>query len=167
MRRFGDECSALGAGGREEFRMREGKAQRSVAAHGNSADGAACAAGTYSVFAFDVRQKLLQKKIAVTHGTIGGVDVKTASAFGSDDEKIAHLALVTQIFEQGPATAVEEGLLVVAEAVQKIEHRITLCWMLCGARIVFSGQIDAIVNHLLEDMAFQSAAVDPALRGRR
>src|SRR5580658_3580745 len=116
--------------------MGESEAQRSVAAHGNSADGAACAAGSYPVLAFDVRQKLLQEKVAVAYRTVGRVDVETAPALRRDDEKVAHLVLFAEVVEQGPAAAVEERLLVVAQAVQEVQHRIALNRTLRRARIV-------------------------------
>ena len=167
LRRFGDERGTLRARRREQFRMRERETQGPVAAHGNSADGAARAAGPDPVFAFNVRQEFLQKKVVVAYRALGGVDVEAAPALRRDDEKVAHLVLVAQIVEQRPSTAIEECLLVVAQAVQKIEHRITRWGMLRRARIVARGHVDAIADHLFEDVAVESAAVDAALRGRR
>ena len=75
--------------------------------------------------------------------------------------------LVAQIVEQGPAATVEERLLVVAQAVQEIKHRIATWRMLGGARIVTSRQIDAVADNLLKNAAIQRAAVDAALSARR
>src|SRR5271154_835974 len=124
--------------------MRESEAQCSVAAHGNSADGATRAAGQDSVFALDVRKQFLQEKIAVAHGAVGGVDVEAASGLRRDNQEVAHLVLFAKIVEQRPAAAVEQGLLVIAQAVQKIEHRITLSGMLRRSRVVTGGQVDAV-----------------------
>ncbi len=145
--------------------MRKGEVQGPVASHGNSADGSSCAAGTDAVFSLDVRQEFLQKKVAVTHGVVGGVDVEAAMSLGGNDEKVVHLVLLAQIVEQSPTAAVKEGLLVVAQAVQKIENWIPLWGMLCCTRVIARGHVDAIVGYLFKDFAVQRAAVDAALRG--
>ena len=75
--------------------------------------------------------------------------------------------LAAQIIEQGPAATVEEGPLIVAQAVQKIEHRIVLGGLLRRTRIVGCGQVHAVMDHLFEDVAIQSVAIDAALGRRR
>src|ERR1700719_443403 len=147
--------------------MREAKAQCAIASHGDSADRASRAAGANPVFTFDVGQELLQKKIVVAHGSVRRIDVKAAAAFGCGDEKIAHLVLLAQILEQRPAATVEEGLLVIAQTVQEIEHRIALWRILLRGGIVVCRYVDAIMHDLLKDMAVQCTAVDAALSGRK
>ena len=41
-----------------------------------------------AVLRFDKRDEFLQKKIAVTHRTIGGIDVERAPAFGRGNQRI-------------------------------------------------------------------------------
>ena len=120
--------------------------------------------GANAVFALDVRHEFLQKEIAVAYRAVGRVDVEAAPALRRDDQKIAHLVLVAQIVEQRPAAAVEKCLLVVAQAVQKIEHRISLRRMLRRARVVAGGQVDAVMDDMFQDVAVQRAAIDAALR---
>jgi hypothetical protein len=57
-------------------------------------------------------------------------------------------------------------LLVVAKAVQKIEHWISLGRMVRRARVITGGQVDTVVDDLFENAAIEGAAVDAALRGR-
>src|SRR5580692_2138888 len=124
--------------------MREGEAQGAIAAHRDAANGASRTAGKNPILAFHLRNEFLQKEVAVRHGAIGRVDIERAAPLWSDDQEITHLALVAQIVEQRPAAAIEEGLLVVAEAVQKIEHRVAPCRMLRRTCIVAGWQVYAI-----------------------
>src|SRR5260221_7782413 len=121
--------------------MCKGETQGSVAAHGDAADGASGTSGEDAVFGFDVRQEFLKKEVAVAHRAVDGVDVEAAFGLGCDDEVVGHLVLAAEIVEHGPAAAVEQGSFVVAQAVKKVEHRITLCRMLGCARIVSGGQV--------------------------
>ena len=50
---------------------------------------------------------------------------------------------------------------------KKVEDRITPSGMLGCSCVVAGGQVDAVVDDLLEDMAVQGAAVDAALRSAR
>src|SRR5580704_2063009 len=147
--------------------MSERQPQGSVTAHRNSADRASLTTRANSVLAVDVRHELLQKKIAVAHRTVGGVDVKTPPALRRGDEEIAHLMLIAQIVQKCPAAAVEQRLFVVAEAVKKIQDRITPRRILGCARVVARGQVNAIVNASLQDLTIQRAAIDATLRGGR
>jgi len=106
-------------------------------------------------------------RVDMSRVDISRVDIKSPPAFGRDNKKVAHLVLIAQVIEQGPAAAVEKRLLVVAKAVQKIKYGITFLRMLRSARIVPCGQVNAVVDDLLEDMAGESVAIDAALRGRR
>ncbi len=71
--------------------------------------------------------------------------------------------LLTKIVEQRPSAAVEERLLVIAEAVQEIEHRILLCRILVRAGVVAGGKIDAVMDWMFQNAAVQRIAVDAAL----
>src|SRR6266516_4018894 len=81
--------------------------------------------------------------------------------------QIAHLVLLAQIIQQCPAAAVEQRLLVIAQAMQKIQNGVTLRWMLRPALIVTGGNKNAIANRALQDATVECAAVNPALCGCR
>ena len=146
--------------------MSKREAQGAVASHRDAADGSAGATPANSVLAFNVGHEFLQEEVAVANGAVGGVDVEAAPTFGRDNQEVAHLVLAAQIVEQCPAARVEEGLLVVAKAVQKIEHWISLGRMVRRARVITGGQVDTVVDDLFENAAIEGAAVDAALRGR-
>src|SRR6202030_157153 len=77
------------------------------------------------------------------------------------------LALFAKLVQRCPAATIEEGLLVIAQTVQKIEHRMVLGRILRRAGIVACRYVDAIMHDLLKDMAVQCTAVDAALSGRK
>src|SRR3954464_14281192 len=145
--------------------MRKGKAQRSVSAHGDSADGPSRASRSNAVFVFNMRHELLQEKIAVADRPAGGIDVKTSPAFRRDHQEITHLMLLAQIVEQRPAATVKQRPFVVAQAVQKVQRRIALR-RLRRTLVISRWQVDAVVDDLLQNAAVQGTAVDPALCGR-
>ncbi len=120
-----------------------------------------------AVFRFDHRDEFLQKEIAVAHRAVGGIDVESSSAFRRDDKKFSHLVLPAKIVEQRPSATVEEGSLVVAEAVKKIQHGIFLCGVLACARLVAGRKVDAVVNRMFQNAAIQRVALDAALSVRR
>jgi hypothetical protein len=119
--KFFDEGCAVGADRRKQLRMSEGEMEGAIAAHGDAGDGAIGAAGAGAVAAFDERKKFLQKKILVTNFAITRVDVKAGFARGSGDEEILEAAFFAEVFDEVPDARAEEGLLVVAEAVEEIE----------------------------------------------
>ena len=137
--------------------MAEGEAQRTVSAHGDSSDRSIAAALADAVFLFDERDKFLQKKIAVANGAVGGVDVKTPPAFRSDDEKITDLLLLAKVVEHCPCAAVEKRLLVIAQAVEKIEDRIVSWRALFCAGVVASRKVDTVVDWVLENSAVHAS----------
>jgi hypothetical protein len=57
-------------------------------------------------------------------------------------------------------------LFVVAKAMQKIQHWISLGRMVRRTRVITGGQVDTEVDDLFENAAIEGAAVDAALRGR-
>ncbi len=105
----------------------------------------------------------MQEKIAVADGAVGRVDVKTSSAFRSDDKKIAELLLLAKIVEHCPSAAVEKRFLVIAQAVEKIEHRIVLWRVLFCAGVVAGRKVDAVMDWVLENPAVHGVAFDAAL----
>jgi hypothetical protein len=72
-----------------------------------------------------------------------------------------------QIVEQRPSTAVEQGLLVVTEPVKKIKHRILVLRLFPHRPVIVRGEINAIVDYILENFAVEDIAIDPALSVRR
>src|SRR5580704_5728662 len=154
------------------YRISKGRSNRAISGismggYGNAADGPITSALADAVSGFDQWDELLQKEVAVAHRAIGRIDVETSSAFRSDDEKFSHLVLPAEIVKQRPSSTVEEGSLVVAQAVQKIQHGIALRRMAGSARIIASGKVNAIVDLMFQDPAVQGIAVDPALRMKR
>src|SRR5215471_21071442 len=146
--------------------MSKCKSQCAVASHRNPADGAVGTSTAEVVFALDLRHELLQEEIAVAHGFIRGIDVEASPALGRHDQKVAHLALVTQIIQQSPAATVEQSLLVVAQSMQKIQNRITPRRVFLGPCVVARRNVNAISNRTLEDLAIKRAAINSALATR-
>ncbi len=105
----------------------------------------------------------MQEKIAVAHAAVGRIDVERLPALGSGNEKFPNFVLLPEIVEQSPSASVKKSSLVVPEAVQKIKHWIVLGWMLRGAGVIASGQVNAVVNRVFQDSAVQRVAVDAAL----
>src|ERR1022692_1789720 len=87
--------------------MAKSETQRSITTHGNAADRPIISPLVHTVFRFDQRDELLQKKVAIADGAIGGVDIETAPAFGSGDQKIAKLMLLAEFVEQCPTRSEE------------------------------------------------------------
>ncbi len=161
--RLGNQRGALGTDGRKHFGMAEGETQRTESAHGDSGDCSIAAAFADAVFLFDKWDELLQEKIAVAYGAVGRVDVKAPSTFGGDDKKIAELMLLAEIVEHRPSTTVEKCFLVVAQAVEEVEHGIVLWRVLFCFGVVAGGKVDAVMDCVGEDPAVQIVAFDAAL----
>src|SRR5580692_3823240 len=163
LRRLRDECGTLGAHGREHFGMAEGETQRAVTPHGNTADRPVISALGNAVFLFDQRDELLKKEVAITDGTVCGVDIETASTLRGDDEKLPKLMFLAEVVEQCPAAAVEKRFLIVAKAVEEIQHGIVL-WNSLGRTSVIAGwQVHAVVNRVFENLTAQRVALNPTL----
>src|SRR6202789_1724880 len=78
------------------------------------------------IFPFDIGNKFLKEKIAVSRFSICRVDVKSFPSVRSDDKEIADLVLAPQPVQQRPAPIIKELLLISAEAVQIVENGIIL-----------------------------------------
>ncbi len=146
--------------------MAEGEAERTITSHGDAADRSIPAPTADAVFAFNRRDKLLQKKVAIANGAICGVDVEGSAALGSDYEKIADLMFLAEVIEQRPSSAVKEGLLVVAQSVKKVKYRVALRRSPGRAGVVAGRQVNAVVHWIFKNSAIQCVAVDPALSMR-
>src|SRR5579872_4196775 len=92
--RLGDQCRTLSADRSEHFRMRKSETQRAVASHGNTADAPGTSGPADAIFVLDERNEFLQEKVAVAHRAVGRINIKGASTFGSNDQKISDLMLV-------------------------------------------------------------------------
>src|SRR4029077_12841002 len=95
--------------------------QRSITSHGDPRDRSSSPSRPHAVPAFDEGHEFLQKKITVPEGLIGRVDVETAPALWRHNKEVADLVLAAQVFDQRPASRVEQGLFVFADAEQTIE----------------------------------------------
>src|ERR1700674_1270128 len=102
--------------------MSEGEMESTVSAHGNSGNRAIGAAGAHAIAGFDEGKEFAQKKILVANFAVARVDVKAGFAGGSGDEEIFEASFFTQVFDKVPGASMDEGLLVVAEAVKEIEN---------------------------------------------
>src|SRR5579862_1686703 len=145
--------------------MGEGKTQSAITTHRDAADGTAGTPWPDAILPFDVWKKFLEEKIAVADGAIRRIDVETATGLGSNDQEIAQPVLLAKIIEQRPTAALEQGLLVIAQPVQKIKHWITLRKL--GCIVVSRRKINTIADNALQDPAIERTAVDPALCAQR
>src|SRR5690242_9372220 len=106
------------------LRMREGQMQRAVAAHGDASDGARGAFRSDAIVAFDERNEFLKKEIFVAHAAIARIDVESSIRFRRDHEVFADFLLLPLVLDDVPAAGTYQKLLVVAEAVEKVENGI-------------------------------------------
>src|SRR5581483_1509535 len=118
--------------------MGEGEPQCSIAAHGDSRNRSAGAAGCDAVLALNVRHEFLDEKVAVRDLAVRGIDIKAALSFRCNDEEIPDLAFFAEIIGQRPAAAFKQTLFVVPKPVQKIENRIAAA--LARWHVIASGQ---------------------------
>src|ERR1700693_5688559 len=147
--------------------MSESETQRAITSHGDAADRSIIPALADAVFRFDRRDEFLQEELAVAHRAVRGIDVERSPAFRRDDKKFSHLVLPAKIVKQCPPAAVKEGPLVVAEAVEEIQHGIFLFGPLGRACVVAGWKVDAVVNRMFQNAAVQRVTVDAALSARR
>src|ERR1700678_1397921 len=117
------------------------------------------------IFPFDIGNKFLKEKIAVSRFSICRVDVKSFPSVRSDDKEIADLVLAPQPVQQRPAPIIKELLLISAEAVQIVENGIILPRSFRSIRIVAVRHINAVAHRMLQDFAVHGAAINASLRG--
>src|SRR6266567_3665489 len=135
--------------------MSECKPQRAITTHRKPGHPAVFTVTNYAVVGLDIRHKLRKKKVAVAVLPVGGVDEEVVPSFGSDHQKISNLALLPEILDQTPAAAAQKRLLVLAETMQKIQHRI----FLAGFFLIAGGEHYAIAHGSVQDMAAEVAAI--------
>ena len=74
------------------------------------------------------------QEIFIAHFAVFGVDIEGVTGAGRKNDEVADLALAAQFGDDVPPTGVQQRLLVVAESVQVIEHRIMARLVLIEAR---------------------------------
>ncbi len=77
-----------------------------------------------AVMSLDEGHEFLHQEILVALASVARIDEEGAVPIGRDDQEFADLLLIPQILNQIPAARVEQGLLILAETVQEIEHGI-------------------------------------------
>src|SRR5581483_10939339 len=158
-----DERGVVGADGGEMLRMAEGKMKGAVASHGDAGNRAIGAAGTGAIVALDEGEKFLEQEIVEAALAVAGIDVEAGAARRRGNQEFLELPLFPQILDQVPAAGMEKHLLVVAEAVKKVENRVAAGFL----RIIRRRQEQAIRNSALEDLAGKRIAFDTSrCRGR-
>src|ERR1700719_352466 len=135
--------------------MRERKPQCSVTAHREPRNASRSARRCNSVPAFDRRHEFAKKKILVPLLAVVRINVKTRPRHGRHDQKFAQLMLLPQIFDQIPAARMQKHLLVIAEPVKKIEHRIALRLL----DVVTRRKQNAVRNGTRENLASYALAL--------
>src|ERR1700685_4804854 len=98
--------------------MAEGKPQRPIPSHGNASNRASTTLLRGLILRFNVRNKFLHEKVAVSHLSIYRVDIESLRRVRSSDEELPDLALPSQFVQHGPAAIIEKLLLVTAEPMQ-------------------------------------------------
>jgi|ERR1700674_354798 len=148
-RKFLEQGGAVGSHGGEQLGMAKAEMQRAVPAHGNSGNAAGSAPGLRAIAFFDLGKKFLEEKILVTKAAIARVDVEAGASIRRDDEEITELMPLPEVLDKIEAAGMNEHLLVVAEAVKKIENGIAARLF----RVVAGRQKDAVSDGVAEDFA--------------
>src|SRR5579862_3115454 len=110
------------------------------------------------IVALDDGQEFLDEKILVPDAAVARIDVKGAAGSGRGNQELADAFLVPEILDQVPAAGIEEDLLIFAEAVKEIEHRVAAGFI----RIVARWKKNAIRNAAFEDFAGDGTAFGAA-----
>jgi hypothetical protein len=132
------------------------KAKRSVAAHRDSGDAARGAGALGAILLLHLRHEFLDEEVVVTHQAVLRVEIEGAAGAGRQHDEVADLALAPQVGNHVPSAEVQQRLLVVAKAVQVIEHGIASRLVLIEA----GGKKSAIAHR-----AFQNRRVDDRALG--
>src|SRR5260370_5416954 len=146
--------SAVGAHGAEEFRMAEGQMQSAIPAHGNPCNAPGSASGLRAIALFNLGKKFPEKRILVTKAAITGVYVEAGASIRRDDQKITELTPLPEVLDKIESARMNEHLLVVAEAMKKIEDGIAAS-LFC---VVAGRQDDAVSDGMAEDFAGRGEA---------
>jgi len=159
---FFDQRGTVGADGGEEFGMAKGEMKGAVAAHGNTGDGAVGAAGANAVVTLDERKEFAEKEIFVADLAVARIDIEAGAGSGRGDEEFAELLFLPGVLDEIPPAGMQEHLLVIAEAMKKVENR-----KLTGlVRVIGGRKKDAVWDGPVKDFAGNGVAFDAAGRGR-
>jgi len=148
------QSRTMGAHGAEEFRMAEGQMQSAIPAHGNPGNAPGSASGLRAIALFNLGKKFPEKRILVTKAAITGVYVEAGASIRRDDQKITELTPLPEVLDKIESARMNEHLLVVAEAMKKIEDGIAASFF----RVVAGRQDDAVSDGMAEDFAGRGEA---------
>jgi hypothetical protein len=140
-----------------------GETQCSVAAHGKTCNAARLAAADNTKVRLDMGNEFRQEKIAVALMTVRGVDEECPSALDCYEQEVANRVPLAQVFDQPPASTLDQCLLALTEAMEKIQDRI----FLVALSFVGGWQQHAIPYGTIKNLARETAAIDSALSGCR
>src|SRR5258708_4152550 len=143
------QSRTVGAHGAEESRMAEGQMQSAITAHRNPGNAAVGTPGLRAIAFFDSGKKFPEKKIFITKAAIPGGYVEAGASIRRDDQKIAELMPLPEVLDKIESARMNEHLLVVAEAMKKIEDGIAASFF----RVVAGRQDDAVSDGMAEDFA--------------
>ena len=149
------------ADGAEQAGIKEGEAERSVAAHGDAGNAAMAAVAKNAVVRLDVGQEFADEEILVADAGVARVDVKGAAGAGRDDQELGDFLLLVQILDHIQAAAGDELLGVAAQAVKEVEDGIAAGFV----GIVGGRKNHAVGNGVAEDLAGGVATFGAALGG--
>ena len=105
--------------------MEHAEVQCAVAAHRRPGDAASEAPGVCPIKPIDRRHELLDEEVFVTVAAVIRVHVERFAAVGQDHQKLAHLPAFHQAIQDLLAAALAPASLVLKQAVQIIERRVS------------------------------------------
>ena len=159
-RKLFDQSSAVRADGNKELRMAKSQVQSAIAPHGNTGDGTMAVARGDAVAFFHKRKKLLEQEILVMRFSVFRIDVEAGVRAGSSDHKLLQLPFFPHVFCEIPRAGMNEELLVVAEAVKKVQD-----WKVPGlVHVKGWRKNNAIRNGAGKNLAGNGVALDAARR---
>ena len=150
----------MGAKGGEELRMAEGQMQGAVSTHRNSGYAARGAPGLGAIAFFNLRQKFSEKEILITTLAVAGIYVEAGTPIRCDDEQITELMALPKVLDKIETAGMDEHLLVVTEAVKKIEDGIPTRL----SRFVAGWQEYAVSDGMTQYFARRGKTFSPASR---
>ncbi len=161
VRKFGEKSGTVSRDRGEKFGMAEAEMERTISAHGNSADAARLASRDDAVVSVNEWNELAHEEVFVSSMAVAGIDVEAGASVRRNDEKFADFPLLPEIFDEIPAARGDKELFVAAEAMKEVKNRITP-----GFRGIVAGWKDsAIANVALEDLAVCGATLDASKIG--
>ena len=140
-------------------RISEGQTQRTIATHGNTGNAAGGASAFRAILLLHLRHEFLLQKIFVARLAILRVEVETVAAAGRENNEIADFALAAKIGHDVPSAEVEQRLLVVAQSMQVIQHRVASGFVL----IEVGRKIGAVAYRTGQHLRLDDRALGPSL----